>query len=92
LADKQKVVRLEPWEEAVGTLREVDYDRGLFRFHQFDVAVTPKVLPGFRELDSLIGERVAILRTDILERPWLIRALKNRQGDGDGDGTGFLEA
>jgi hypothetical protein len=73
-SNKKGIVKLGFWEEAVGVLQGWDIRCGLICFVRIDVSVPPEWLQRFSELDSLIGRRVAILRTDFPDRPWLIRA------------------
>jgi len=69
-----RIVRLGVWQEVVGVLKEVDRDRGLLRFNlRFVVAVPPEHLLRMPEIEALIGKRVALLRTDLLSHPLILR-------------------
>lgn len=61
-----RVIRLKPWQEAVGHLREVTTQDGLI--HAFVEHVGVVVLPDdnglYSELETWRGDRVGILRTD----------------------------
>ncbi|MEM3759597.1 MAG: hypothetical protein QXZ02_00635 [Candidatus Bathyarchaeia archaeon] len=79
-----KEICLQPWEEIVGTLKKIKVEN-----NQTTVAIrcTKRVnfaisyLNGTREaeilqtLDKLLGKKVAILRTDIQEKPIVVRTV-----------------
>jgi hypothetical protein len=79
-----KEIRLQPWQEIVGTLREIkvegDQTTAILRYtRQVDFVIS--YLNGTKEakilqtLDNLLGKKVAILRTDIPEKPILARTI-----------------
>lgn len=79
-----KEIRLQPWQEIVGTLREIkvegDQTTAILRYtRQVDFVIS--YLNGTKEaeilqsLDNLLGQKVAILRTDIPEKPILARTI-----------------
>jgi hypothetical protein len=79
-----KEIRLQPWQEIVGTLREIkvegDQTTAILRYtRQVDFVIS--YLNGTKEaeilqtLDNLLGKKVAILRTDIPEKPILARTV-----------------
>lgn len=72
----EKVVWLEPWQEASGVLLGVDRVCGVLCFQGFKVMVPPRELKHLTELENLIGYKIAILRTDLPHRPILQRTIK----------------
>jgi hypothetical protein len=78
-----RTIRLKCWEEAIGTFEGVDRDGQelVVLFQGFRIALPAD--PPYEKLtkklnDSLIGKKVAILRTDIEAKPIIIRVL-NKQ-------------
>jgi hypothetical protein len=79
-----KEVRLQPWQEVVGTLKEIkvegDHTTAILRCTR-QVYFVISYLNGTKEaeilqtLDDLLGKKVAILRTDIPENPILARTV-----------------
>ena len=71
-------VRLTVWSEIVGLLRKVSYENGKV-LAELDGMVLE--LPGDafprKRLESLIGRRIAVLRTDIPEKRFLIRTVRS---------------
>lgn len=67
-----KVYRLAPWQEAVGTLHQLDHDHGILKATIGPVAVH---LPfEFEEtLRPFVGQKIAILRTEDPARPYRFR-------------------
>jgi hypothetical protein len=79
-----KEISLQPWQEIVGILKEIkvegDQTTAILRYtRQVDFAIS--YLNGTKEaeilqtLDNLLGQEVAILRTDIPEKPILARTV-----------------
>ncbi len=67
-------IYLRQWEEAVGTLQKIDsneltLDTGVLELPMKKLQMT--------NLTELIGRRVAVLRTDDPNHPYLIREDKN---------------
>lgn len=79
-----KEIRLQPWQEVIGKLKEIkvegDHTTAILRYTQ-QVDFVISYLNGTKEaeilqsLDNLLGQKVAILRTDILEKPILARTI-----------------
>lgn len=67
------VTRLGEWQEAIGVLRGVDRISGVITFRNLRVIVPPRELEALRDLESFIGSRVGILRTDLSHKSLLIR-------------------
>jgi len=66
--------RLEPWEEVLGTLEELNEDaEGLLA--RVGKIVVPLPIDLKQELSGCLGQRIAILRTDRSTRPFLWRIL-----------------
>jgi hypothetical protein len=77
-----KEIRLQPWQEIVGTLKEIkvegDQTTAILRCtRQVDFVMS--YLSGTKEAEilqsfnNLLGKKVVILRTDISEKPILAR-------------------
>lgn len=64
---------LQIWDEAVGVLKKVDFDSGKIVFTNFSVLLTPFLLKKFFSLPSLVGKYISILRTDLNDRPVLLK-------------------
>ncbi|MEM2739061.1 MAG: GW dipeptide domain-containing protein, partial [Candidatus Bathyarchaeia archaeon] len=82
LLTKQKEVQLQPWQEIIGTLKEVKTDKenttAIITCTQYtDYIITypnnTKEAETLQALKKLIGQKVEILRTDIPEKPLLIK-------------------
>lgn len=67
---------LHPYEEAVGPLTELKGGEGLFtaRIGRLNI-VLPEEMK--ETLKHHIGQRIAILRTDLPDKPYLLRALSS---------------
>jgi hypothetical protein len=74
-----KSKRLEPWEEARGMLKELDHedDYVVLDFDKFKIHLDPiEVRTICDQLNKgLVGRRIAILRTDLPDKPLLVRRL-----------------
>lgn len=79
-----KEIYLQPWEEIVGTLKKIKVENNqttaVIRCNkQLNLAIS--YLNGTREaeilqaLNKLLGKKVAILRTDMSEKPILVRTV-----------------
>jgi hypothetical protein len=69
---------LEPWAEACGTLRDVIEDEPylVLDFGKFQVRLLSDMAKGIRcRLDEEIGNEIAILRTDLPDKPLMLRKL-----------------
>ena len=82
LLTKQKELHLKPWEEIVGTLKEVKTDgetttATITCTHNTDYSISypngTKEGETLQTLQNLKGQKVAILKTDLPEKPILIR-------------------
>ena len=65
-------IYLDAWSEASGLLIGIDHSSGVLHFEGFNVKVPVVELEKSVINDSLIGENIAILRTDIPETPLLL--------------------
>jgi len=83
-----EVYTLDPWQEATGTLLAIDHcsvSMVLKLLKSTGDIFTARILmdEGTRDLvqaelnDSLVGKRVAVLVTDIPERPVIVRVLED---------------
>lgn len=68
------ISQLHPFEEVIGVLHELIDDGGVLvaRIGEICVAL-PWELEG--KIESLMGHKIGFLRTDLLEKPYLMRAL-----------------
>ena len=67
---------LDPWEEACGTLKAVRDERPnlVLDFGKFSIKLRSNESATIRnELESKIGSRIAVLRTDLPDRPLVMR-------------------
>ena len=67
--------RLEPWQEARGTLKKLDSedDYVVLDFGKFKISLDPiEVRTISDQLKGLVGQRLAILRTDLPDKPLLV--------------------
>jgi len=86
LLTKQKELHLQPWQEIIGTLKEIKTDGEtttaiLTCTHNMDYSISypngTREAETLQTLQNLKGQKVAILRTDIPEKPILIRLERN---------------
>ena len=75
------VTRLGEWQEAIGVLRSVDRISGVITFRNLRVIVPPRELEALRDLESFTGRRVGILRTDLSDKPLLLRLAEEPGAD-----------
>jgi len=84
---KRKQVHLRPWEEVVGTLKGIETDNQTISAvvtctQSLDIAITyPKETAEatiLQNLNSLLGQKIAILKTDSQEKPLIIRTLAEK--------------
>ena len=66
-------VWLGVWEEAVGVLRELGLEEGRLRFDDFTLFLPPELLRDIPEIRLMINQRVRLLRTDVTDKPLLIK-------------------
>lgn len=70
-------IRLKPWEEACGTLRSVVEDCPYLTldFGKFRVILAADEASAIKDrlTDELIGKRISVLRTDLPDKPALMR-------------------
>jgi hypothetical protein len=74
----QKINILEPWAEACGTLGKIIEDEPylVLDFGKFQVRLFSDMAKGIRcRLDEEIGNGITILRTDLPDKPLLLRKL-----------------
>jgi hypothetical protein len=85
LLTKQKELHLQPWQEIVGTLKEIKTNEEtttaiITCTHNTDYSISypngTKEAETLQTLQNSKGQKVAILRTDILEKPILIQHLE----------------
>lgn len=71
--------RLEPWQEARGMLKKLDRedDYVVLDFGKFKVSLNPVEVRTISDQlnKGLVGRRLAILRTDLPDKPLLVRRL-----------------
>ena len=68
----RKVYNLGPWEEAIGLLMNVEEKNHRLIFKNFILNIQPEKFHAIKHIQSLIGEKVAILRTDMKEAAYLV--------------------
>lgn len=72
-------IRLKPWEEACGTLRSVveDFPYLTLDFGKFRVILAADEATALKSqlTDELIGKRISVLRTDLPDKPALMRVV-----------------
>jgi hypothetical protein len=72
----ETIKTLDPWEEACGTLKAVR-DEGInlvLDFGKFSIKLRSNESAAIRNrLESKIGLRIAVLRTDLPDRPVVLR-------------------
>ena len=73
MSQLRRRVWLGVWEEAVEILRELDLEEGRLRFDDFTLLPPPKLLRDIPEIRLMINQRVRLLRTDITDKPLLIK-------------------
>lgn len=61
------------WSEVLGILQSVDRVSGVMSFKGLLVAVPPRELETLPDIETYIGERVGLLRTDIPHRSLCLR-------------------
>lgn len=72
-------IHLNPWEEAIGTLNKIENSETqtialLTCTYKKQIAIPlPKDHPETKKLQKLIGQKIAILKTDNPEKPIIIR-------------------
>jgi hypothetical protein len=85
LLTRQTEVNLQPWQEIIGTLKEVKTDGEtttaiITCTHNTDYSISypngTKEAETLQTLQNLKGQKVAILRTDLPDKPIIIRSLK----------------
>jgi len=74
-----QAIRLKPWEEACGTLQGIDEDYPYLTldFGKFRVVLGSDEASAIKNrlTDELIGKRISVLRTDIPDKPALMRVV-----------------
>ena len=73
--------RLAIWEEVIGFLNSVEaQDDIIFADMSVGRLRIPFQKPIFEQLQKMIGKKIAILRTDIEGREYLLREVENNGG------------
>jgi len=79
---KQKEIRLQPWQEIIGTPKEIKTNKEVTTAiitctQHIDFIITypneTKEAQTLQSLQKLKGQKIAIIKTDIPEKPLLIR-------------------
>jgi len=74
----QKILRPRPWDENCGVLQQVVVDEP-FTFLDFgwcQVQISSDEIASVKDqLDRMIGKRISLLKTDITEKPLLVRII-----------------
>jgi hypothetical protein len=87
LLAKRKQVQLQPWQEIIGTLKAIETDNQTISAvvmctQSVDIAVTyPKETAEaaiLQNLNSLLGQKIAILKTDLQEKPLIVKTLSEK--------------
>lgn len=72
----QKILRAMPWDEHSGVLQQVVVDEP-FTFLDFgwcQVQISSNEIASIKDqLDTMIGKRISLLKTNIPEKPLLVR-------------------
>jgi hypothetical protein len=78
--------RLRPWEDACGRLIGIaeDYPYLVLDFGKFRVILGSKEADSIREKvdEEMIGKRISVLRTDLPDKPLLVREIGSADGVG----------
>jgi predicted transcriptional regulator len=84
---KRKKVHLRPWEEIVGTLKAIETDSQTISAvvactQSLDLVITyPKETTEatiLQNLNTLLGQKIAILKTDSQEKPLIVKTLNEK--------------
>ena len=77
-AKSMKVIELKPWEEFTGIFQDVEEEKGkiIIYFNQGNGISLPAGSQLKKKLKNMIGKKIAILRTDLENKPYLIRAVE----------------
>lgn len=68
-------LHLKPWQEYIGHLENISYNNGKAFLHfRKDVVVIP--IEFAEKLKNKMGKKIAVLRTDIPDKPYLWREEK----------------
>lgn len=82
---ERKEIRLQEWTEAVGTFRGISKENFSISilFDDFQVVLYPDEVEAKRVEEQLesatVGDKIAILRTNILEKPVMVRINRGRE-------------
>ena len=73
-----KVVRsyLKTWEEAIGVLHEVE--KNVLIFETFILDIFPMTSSFFQKTHRFLGNRIAVIRTDLRDEPFRVRLVSNQ--------------
>jgi hypothetical protein len=74
--------RLDIWEEACGRLHGVaeDYPYLTLDFGRFHVMIVPEEANKIKgQLEEMIGKKISVLRTDLPDKPILVREHLNHE-------------
>jgi hypothetical protein len=75
---RPKILRLRPWDETTGVLQRINDDETIevLDLGSFQVQITSDEMALIREqLLEITGKRVSILKTDIPEKPIIMRVI-----------------
>jgi hypothetical protein len=75
---------LRPWEEVVGPLTELDDDEGILLAKIGKIALALPIDMA-EVLNPHLGQRIGILRTDLSNKPYLLRIVKKDSPAGAGN-------
>ena len=70
MMSEQKYVYLNPWDEAIGHLLDVK-DSSLI-YCDFTLLIEPEHFDSIRYIESLVGDFVSVLRTDIQGSEYIV--------------------
>ena len=74
----QRILRAMPWDEHSGVLQNVIEDEPFtfLDFGWFQVQISSDEIASVKDqLDRMIGKRISLLKTDITEKPLLVRII-----------------
>lgn len=76
-AKSMKIIRLKPWEEFTGIFQDVKEEKGkiMLYFNQGNGIILPAGSQLRKRLKNMKGKKIAILRTDLENKPYLIRVV-----------------
>jgi hypothetical protein len=72
------ILRLRPWDEASGILQRIIEDEpiAILDFSRLQIQISSGEMALIRkQLLQMIGKRISILKTDIIEKPIIMRVI-----------------